>query len=128
MPEPLLVVTTLKVKAGMAEKLREYYRRILEIVETNEPRVIAFHGFLNEEETELTSIQVHPDAESMAWHMQVLADNWDESFSQYAEMLQTTGIDYYGTAPQSALDFDAGGKYPVGLKPRHVAGFTRSSA
>ncbi len=64
----------------------------------------------------------------MALHMQVLADNWDESFSEYAEMLQTTRIDYYGTPPQSAIDFDAGGEYPVGLKPRHVAGFTRSSA
>jgi hypothetical protein len=67
-------------------------------------------------------------ATPMALHLQVLADNWDASFGEYAEMLQITRIDYYGTAPQSALDFDKGAKYPVGLKPRHVAGVTRASA
>lgn len=46
-----------------------YDKEILKIVETNEPQVIAFHGFLNEDGTEMTSIQVHPDTASMDFHM-----------------------------------------------------------
>jgi hypothetical protein len=125
MAAPLFVVATFKVKEGRAEDLKGYYRKILDIVEANEPRVFAFHGFLNEDETEMTSIQVHPDTDSMVFHMQVLKDNWDESFSEYSEMLETIRVEYYGTPPQSALNFDAG-LDGVGLKPRHIAGFTRA--
>jgi len=61
MSKPLIVISTLKVKEGKLEDLKRYYKRILDIVETNEPRLIAFHGSLNEDGTKMTSIQVHPD-------------------------------------------------------------------
>lgn len=38
----------------------------------------------------MTSIQVHPDTDSMEFHMQVLKDNWDALFSEYGEMLEGT--------------------------------------
>ena len=82
MTAPLIVVSTLRVKEGRLEEIRRYYKNVLEIVKRNEPQLIAFHGFLNEEGTEMTSIQVHPDTASMDFHMQVLRDNWDESFSE----------------------------------------------
>ena len=40
----------------------------------------------------MTGIQVHPDTESMEFHMQVLKDNWDESFSEYGELLEVISI------------------------------------
>lgn len=126
MTEPLFVVSTFKVKEGHVDDVKKHYKKVLDIVETNEPQLIAFHGFLSEDETEMTSIQVHPDTASMELHMQVLKNNWDQSFSQYGELLEIISMAYYGTPPRTALDFDTGRTYPTGLKPRHIAGFTRA--
>jgi hypothetical protein len=128
MSEPLIVTSTFRVKEGKLEELKRYYKRILEIVEANEPQLIAFHGFLNEDGTEMTSIQVHPDTASMDFHMQVLRENWDESFSEYGEMLEVISVEYYGTAPESALEMDLQGEWGLSLKPIHIAGFTRFTA
>lgn len=124
MPEPLIVVSTYKVREGAADALAGYYRRVAGIVEANEPNVIAFNGYLNEDATEMTNVQVHPDATSMDFHMQVMQDNWDESFSEYAELLEYVSVEYYGNPPASALDMDAS-REGVGVKPRHLGGFTR---
>lgn len=128
MSTPLIVVSTLRVKEGRLEEVERYYKKILDIVERNEPRLIAFHGFLNEEGTEMTSIQIHPDTASMEFHMQVLRDNWDESFSEYGQMLEMSTIAYYGSPPESALQMDEQGEWGLSLKPVHIAGFTRSAA
>lgn len=128
MTAPLIVISTLRVKEGKLEEIRRYYKKVLEIVKRNEPQVIAFHGFLNEEGTEMTSIQVHPDTASMDFHMQVLRENWDESFSEYGRMLEMITIAYYGSPPGSALQMDEQGDWDLSLKPVHIAGFTRSAA
>lgn len=122
---PLIVISTFRVRQGAADELRQYYARIAEIVEAKEPRVIAFNGILNDHETELTSIQVHPDTDSMDYHLKVLTENWDESFSRYAEVLGSVSIEYYGTTPASALEMDAG-REGVSVKSRHVDGFIRT--
>jgi hypothetical protein len=127
MSKPLIVVSTFRVKEGKAAELKSYYQSIADIVAANEPQIIAFYGFLNEAATEMTSIQVHPDTASMDFHMQVLRDNWDESFSRYSELVEAISVDYYGTPPPSALDMDLQREYRLGLKPRHLAGFVRTA-
>ena len=128
MSEPLIVISTFRVKEGKLEDLHRYYKKIVAIVEANEPQIIAFHGFLNEDGTEMTSIQVHPDTASMEFHMQVLKENWDESFSEYSQMADGIRGEYYGTPPASALEMTIQtGADPI-IKPLHVAGFTRSAA
>lgn len=126
MAEPLIFISKWKVKEGKLEDLVRYYKEILEIVEANEPQLIAFHGFLNEDGTEMTSIQIHPDTASQDFHMQVLRDNRDESFSEYAQMLEGISFDYYGTPAKGALDMDLESETPLSLNPRHIAGFTRA--
>jgi hypothetical protein len=61
----------------------------------------------------------------MDLHMQVLRDNWDESFGEYGQILEVISVEYYGTPPQSALEMDLQGEWSLRLKPRHIAGFTR---
>ena len=127
MSKPLIVISKFRVKEGKLEELRQYYKKILDVVEANKTQMIAFHGFLNEEGTELTSIQVHPNTASMEFHMQVLKENWDESFSQYTQMVEGTTIEYYGTPPESALAINELSKQVLTIRPVHIAGFTHSS-
>ena len=127
MSKPHIVISKFRVKEGKLEELREYYNKIVDIIEANKPQIIAFHGFLNEEGTELTSIQVHPNTASMEYHMQVLKENWDESFGQYTQMVEGTTIEYYGTPPESALAINEISKQELTIHPVHIVGFTHSS-
>jgi hypothetical protein len=128
MSTPLIVVSTFRVKEGKLGDLSRYYEKIMGIVKANEPRVILFYAFLNEERTEMTSIQVHPNTASMDFHMQVMRDNWDSSFSEYSQLLEVIRGEYYGTAPESALEMDRQNDWATIVKPIPVAGFVRSAA
>ena len=127
MSSPLIVISKWRVKEGKRKELERHYKKIIALVETNEPQIIAFLQFLNEDGTELTNIQVHPDTASMDFHMQVLRENWDESFSRYSELLEgNIGIEYFGTPPASALEMDIQSERGLSLNPLHIAGFTRN--
>jgi hypothetical protein len=128
MGEPLILVTKSRVKEGQGEALAAWYAQITEIVERSEPQLIAFNAFLSDDGSELTNIQVHPDTASMDLHMQVLRDNWDESWSEYAGMLEVASVEYYGAPSQSALAMDRELGIPVGVQTRRIGGFTRSIA
>jgi len=60
--------------------------------------------------------------------MQVLADNWDESFSKYSQMLEVLRVDYYGTPPERALAMDRQLGITFSVKPGPMPGFVRSPA
>lgn len=129
MSDPFILISKWRVKEGKREELEQHYKKIIELVETKEPQIIAFHPFLNEDGTELTNIQVHPDTASMDFHMQVLRENWDESFSKYSQLLEgNISMEYYGTPPASALEMDIQSERGLNLNPLHIAGFTRTAA
>ena len=128
MAAPFILVSTFKVKEGSLEDLQDYFRTITELIQAKEPRFIAFHGFVSEDGTEMTSVQIHPDVASMEFHLQVLRDNWEETFSRYATLLEGIQVDYYGAMPpQAALELSRQAGSDVGIKPVHVGGFTRAA-
>jgi hypothetical protein len=82
----------------------------------------------------MTNIQVHPDAASMGFHIQVLAKLIGEDLIKWidrADFLEPKHIEIYGTPSTKLLEadqplVDAG--IPQSVKPLHFAGFTRSTA
>jgi hypothetical protein len=126
--EPFIVISKWRLKEGNLEELRKYYKRIVSIVKANEPQIIAFQGFLNEDGTEMTSIQIHPDTASMDFHMQVLRENWDETFSRYSQIVHSNiSIEYYGIPPASAVELDLMNERVTHFNSLHLAGFTRTA-
>lgn len=81
----------------------------------------------------MTSIQVHPDAASMDFHMQVLAKVIGEDIIEWikrTDFLDPKHFEIYGTPSAALLEadqplVDAG--IPRSVKPLHFAGFTRST-
>jgi quinol monooxygenase YgiN len=130
MSQPFISIATLRIKKGKLDDFTRSYKEVVETVMEHEPRIIAFHGFVNEDGTEMTIIQVHPDTASMDFHMQVLADKLAEHVARALgpELIEPKQVEYYGTPSESALEMDR--QVPglvVGIKPLHVAGFTRTS-
>jgi len=127
MAPPFMLVSNFKVKDGNVEHLRDYARSVTELIQAQEPRVIAFHSFLGEDEGEMSTIHLHPDVASMELHMQVQHDNW-ETFSRIATMLEGVRVDSCGAKPpESALQNFRRAGSEIGVKPTHLAGFTRAT-
>jgi hypothetical protein len=99
----------------------------VDFIEANEPRLIAFNEYVNDEGTEVAVVQVHPDAESFEFHMGVVGDRASRA---YAETLDaTTGIQVFGAPTAGILEMlgrQAGGGVQYTVRPHHLGGFTRS--
>ncbi len=136
MSGPLIYISTWKIKAGRLEDFKQFTRELTEIYEAQEPQLIAFNVYLNEAETEMTGIHVHPNAASMDFHMRIVEQALGEDMQKWVERgaliePRPERIDIYGVPSKALLEADepaveAG--VPRGIKPRHIAGFTRSSA
>jgi hypothetical protein len=134
MSKPLIFVSTWKIREGRLEDYKQFARELIDHVKAKEPQFIAFNMYFNEDETEMTSIQIHPDAASMDFHMQVLAKVIGQDMIEWinrADFLEPKHIEIYGTPSAKLLEadqqlVDAG--IPRSVKPLHFAGFTRSAA
>ena len=134
MIKPLIFVSTWKIKEGRLEDYKQFAKELIEHFKAKEPQLIAFNMYFNEDETEMTSIQVHPDAASMDFHLQVLAKVIGEDMIEWidrADFYEPKHFEIYGTPSAKLLEadrpfVDAG--IPQSVKPLHFAGFTRSAA
>ena len=134
MIKPLIFVSTWKIKEGRLEDYKQFARELMEHVKAKEPQLIAFNMYFNEDETEMTSIQVHPDTASMDFHLQVLAKVIGEDMIEWidrADFLAPKQFEIYGIPSAKLLEanqpfVDAGVSQSV--KPLHFAGFTRFTA
>jgi len=129
MSEPFIFIGTHTIREGKLEDFKKQWRELLDVVEVKEPRLIAFNAYVNEDGTELTVVQVHPDADSMLFHMQVARDHISEAYQSVLE--KTKRIDVYGKPSDTALEMIrqlAESEVPLSVKANHLGGFTRSSA
>jgi hypothetical protein len=128
MSGPFIFIATNRLKAGKLEEERERVPGLVEFIQENEPRLLAFHEYANEEGTEVGVVQVHRDAESMEFHMNTVAER---AARAYAETLEaTTSIQVYGTPSEAVLQMlshQAGAGVPLVLKRHHLGGFTRGA-
>ena len=125
MSGPFIFIATNRLKPGKLEDERKRVPGLVDFVEANEPRLIGFNEYVNDEGTEVAVVQIHPDAESMAFHLEVVA----ERAAAYAETVAaTTSIQVFG-APSGAvlevLERQAGAGVPLTVKSVHLGGFTR---
>ena len=120
-------VGTARIKPGKLEEARKNLAELVDFVETNEPRMIAFHLFLDEEGSTLTIVHVHPDSASMEFHLQVAAKHFATAF----DFLESTvGEQYFGAMSDGLAAELAKWDDPavdVTRMPVHEGGFTRTS-
>jgi hypothetical protein len=134
MSEPFIYISTWRIKEGKLEDFKRFTREFVEIVKAKKPQLIAFNVFINEDGTEMTSVQVHSGAVSMDFHMQVVNQVLGEEMLEWverADFLEPKHIEIYGTPSAGLLEADrplveAG--IARSVKPLNVSEFTRSAA
>ena len=123
MTEPFIYISSFRVKPGHLEEARRRLREVIELAHEREPRLRSFLWFLDEARERVIGVQVHPDAESMATHLTVIAGHlatawdWLEPDSGTQQVL--------GTPPQVLDDYAREYDEVLDRYPTFVAGFTR---
>ena len=126
MSGPFVFIASYGIKPEFLDSAAERLREIASVVEQQEPRLSSFLFYLDPDRRRTIVVQVHPDGDSMATHMAVIAnhiaDAWDwldlEDSQQFV----------LGTPPGVLTDYWA--EFNVGLDtyPTFVAGFDRAAA
>ncbi|MQA13764.1 MAG: hypothetical protein GEV09_06190 [Pseudonocardiaceae bacterium] len=123
MSGPLIMISHSKVKPGKLETYRAHWATAIDVVESAEPRMIAFHSYAAEDGTEVSTVQVHPGPESLDAHLKIFA----EQLSDVAfEALDSYEMNLYGRPSEATLEFL--GRIPglrVRVQPVHDGGFLR---
>ena len=126
MPGPFIFIATNRLKPGKLDEEKTRVPGLVDFIQANEPRLLAFNEYANEEGTEVAVVQIHSDAESMATHMEVVAER---AAAAYAETVDaTTGIQVFGTPSNAVVEMlrrQAGAGVPLSVKPIHLGGFVR---
>lgn len=127
MSTPFIYIGTSKVKPGRQEALRQQLAELVDLVETNEPRLIAFHAYLDEEANTFTVVHVHPDTASMEFHLQIAAKHFATAFENIEAVISEQ---YYGAISDALVQELSKWEDPsvdVTHMPVHEGGFTRSN-
>jgi hypothetical protein len=132
MDAPFIFIGTYRLQAGKAEGFKQYLEseKFFEYIGANEPRLLAFNGYINEEDTEVTFVQVHPDASSMEFHMQVAHAHIGRAYEEFLDPAGSS-IQVYGQPSDAVLGMTrqfAGSGVPLNVKSEPLGGFTRLEA
>jgi hypothetical protein len=129
MAGPFIFIATNKLKTGKLEAERRRVPGLVEFIEANEPRLIAFHEYANDEGTEVAVVQVHPDTDSFESHMGVVRERASRAYEETLDA--TASIQVFGTPTETILEMlrrAAGGGVQYTVKQHHLGGFTRSDS
>ena len=128
MSGPFIYVGTWTIKPGKLEVARKALAEHADFIETNEPRMIAFHVYLDKGGGKASVVQVHPDSASMEFHMQLISEHLGGAFEVIDTILSEQ---YYGPMSDPLSETLSKWETPevtVTKMPVFEAGFTRSNA
>ncbi|MEA2002871.1 MAG: hypothetical protein U9N84_13435 [Actinomycetota bacterium] len=100
MSEMVLFVGTYNIPEGGLVAFHEQARAMTELIRDHEPQVLAVGHFLSEDQTEGTSIHLHPDADSFDFHMETAS----RLIGRGSQILDVTRIEFYGKPHDSIVD------------------------
>ena len=100
MPPPIVYVDTSAIRNGKHQELEAAMKVLAAFVETNMPRVFSYGFFLDEDRTQMTVVAVHPDSESLEFHM----DTGAAEFQKFADLIDLSRIEVYGAVSDGVLE------------------------
>jgi quinol monooxygenase YgiN len=126
MAAPFIFIGTHKVKPGKLEEFEAWFADYIDnTVEPNEPRLLLFEAYTDPTANVVTVVQVHPDAESMVHHMEVITDHVTTAYANFLE--RESQYQIYGTPRAGVLELvqqmDGSDEAPTSQET--FAGFTR---
>jgi hypothetical protein len=88
-----------EIHEGRSDDLKVGIRRLVDVIESLEPQLIAYGFHLDEEAARMTVVAVHPDAASLELHLEI----GTTEFRRLADMITLQQIEVYGSLSDKAL-------------------------
>ena len=92
MSQRIVYIDTSEIREGKLEDLKRAMNSLVLFVEANMPQLIAYGFFLNQNQTQMTVVAIHPDSGSLEHHLEVGATE----FQKFAELIDLLKIEVYG--------------------------------
>jgi len=126
MSAPFLFVNTFTYGEGRLDDALQACKAANEIIEANEPRMLAHHVYVDDAHRRMALVQIHTDSASMAYHLNVVLPQilHDASWLESEESQLILGPDDDGVA-ESLKVWEPQSQVAV---PAYVQGFTRPAS
>jgi quinol monooxygenase YgiN len=98
--ELIISLDTSLIRVGRLDELKRAVAELVEFVRSNEPRPIVYEVYVDNTESRMTVVQVHPDSASMEYHMTVAGP----AFAGFAELVTLSTLDVYGKPSEELLE------------------------
>lgn len=99
--EPIIVIDRWRIRQGKLDTLKDAARGFVDFVAENEPQLIAYNVYVDEESSQATVVQIHPDSESIESHLEIAGPQ----FSQFMELFEPGGtIEVHGRPADPVLE------------------------
>lgn len=127
MTAPFIYVGTYEVSEGRFDDARHSLAEHADFIEANEPRMISFNVYGDEDGGTVSIVQVHADSSSMDFHMKLVAEHISSALGDYLGSVVDTRI--FGEGPTTIATIRSFGESDdsVSVAPDHIAGFTRTT-
>ena len=123
--KPLVYVDRSEIRTGKLEELRGAIADLAAFVAANEPQIVSYAAFIDDDGEQLMIVHVHRDAASLERHFAIAGPR----FASFAELVRLERIDIYGNpSPGTVVSLRekaaALGGATIAIHPQH-AGFIR---
>ena len=127
MSDPIVFVSTHHVKHGSAAELKEQYKQGTGVIEAEKPGTVLFLAYLDEDESEISTLHAFPDAEAFDAHLEGAADRANSA----GDIMEFREFEIYGSPSDEALEMmeqAASGGASLTVRPNFVDGYLRLQA
>lgn len=100
MEAPIYYVDRSDIREGRLADVKAGMRDLAAFVEAREPQLIAYDFYIDESESAMTVVAVHPDSASMAFHL----DLGGPRFREFAALIRLRSIDVFGRPDPAVVD------------------------
>lgn len=100
MAEPIHYIDSSDIREGKLAEVRAGMRDLADFIEAREPQLIAYRFYIDESESTMTTIAIHPDPASLELHMELGGPR----FRAFRELIRMNSIDVYGRPGPAAAE------------------------
>jgi hypothetical protein len=99
MTKPLIYIDTSYVRDGQQKQLMLLMKDLEIFVKNNMPRIISYSFFLNENESKMAVVAIHPDSNSLESHL----NTGNEKFRKFKDIIELQKIQVYGEVTNNVV-------------------------
>ena len=100
MSGPIVYVDRSEIVEGRLDELTTLISELAALVEAEEPRIISYAAYLDEDRRAISVIHFHADADSLATHFRVAGP----AFRNFVELVRLQSIDVYGDPSDDVVE------------------------